>query len=140
MPLNLIEILKNFITLRKKINVTVAGAPSELYAHNMEYHHHYDEIMKHFGEGWLKDSGAIQKNLQLPDVNITLNYNDKYVLWSDFRTIDDNKLHGLGGQLENTCIRRNSIADNEEAGSAGKLYCYLYLFQDVQIYISDAQF
>ena len=62
----------------------------------MEYRHHYDEIMKHLLEGRLKDIGAIQKDLQLPDVNITSYYNDKYALWSDFRTIDDNKLQGSG--------------------------------------------
>ena len=42
-----------------KIEVTVEGVPNELYAQNMEYRHQYDEIMKHFGEGWLKESGAI---------------------------------------------------------------------------------
>ena len=34
-----------------KVEVTVEGSPNELYAQNMEYHHQYDEIMKHFGEG-----------------------------------------------------------------------------------------
>ena len=50
----------------------------------MEYRHQYDEILKHFGEGRLKEAGAIQKDLQL--------HNDKYALWLDFRTIDNNKL------------------------------------------------
>ena len=52
----------------------------------MEYRHQYDEIMKHFGEG------AIQKNLQLHNVNIASYYTDAYALWLDFRTIDDNRL------------------------------------------------
>ena len=37
-----------------KVEVTVEGVPNELYAQNMEYHHQYDEIMKHFAEGRLK--------------------------------------------------------------------------------------
>ena len=53
-----------------KVEVTVEGSPNELYAQDMEYCHHYDEIMKHFGEGRLKDAGAIQKDLQLYNVNI----------------------------------------------------------------------
>ena len=85
-----------------KVEVAVEGSPNELYAQNMEYHHHYDEIMKYFGEGRLKDAGAIQKDPQLHDVNITSYYIDKYALWLDFRTKDDNKLHGSGSQLENT--------------------------------------
>ena len=44
-----------------KVEVTVEGVPNELYAQNMEYRHQYDEIMKHFGEGRLKEAGAIQK-------------------------------------------------------------------------------
>ena len=76
-----------------KVEVTVEGVPNELYAQNMEYRHQYDEIVKHFAEGWLKEAGAIQKDLQLHNVNIALYYTDKYALWLDFRTIDDNRLH-----------------------------------------------
>ena len=77
-----------------KVEVTVEGMPNELYTQNMEYRHQYDEIMKHFGEGQLKDAGAIQKDLQLHNVNIAPYYTDKYALWLDFRTIDDNRLLG----------------------------------------------
>ena len=79
-----------------KVEVTVEGVPNELYAQNMEYRHQYDEIIKHFSEGRLKESGAIQKNLQLHNVNIALYFSDKYALWLDFRTMDDNRLHGSG--------------------------------------------
>ena len=67
-----------------KVEVTVEGSPNELYAQNMEYRHQYNEIMKHFGEGWLKDAGAIRKDLQLHNVNIVSYYTDKYALWLDF--------------------------------------------------------
>ena len=105
----------------------------------MEYRHQYDEIIKHFAEGRLKEGGFIQKDLQLHNVNIASCYTDKYALWLDFPTIDDNKLHGSGRRLENTSegIR---LQITKKAESAGKLSCYLYLFQDTQINISDAQF
>ena len=79
-----------------KVEVTVEGVPNELYAQNMEYRHQYDEIVKHFAEGRLKEAGAIQKDLQLYNINIALYYTNKYALWLDFRTIDDNRLHGSG--------------------------------------------
>ena len=122
-----------------KVEVTVEGVPNELYAQNMEYIHQYDEIVKHFAEGWLKEAGAIRKDLQLHNVNIASFYTDKYALWLDFRTIDDNRLYGSGRQLENTSegIR---LQITKESVSAGKLSCYLYIFQDAQIDISDAQF
>ena len=121
------------------VEVTVERVPNELYAQNMEYCHQYDEIVKHFAEGWLKEAGAIQKDLQLHNVNIASYYTDKYALWLDFRTIDDNKLHGSGRQLENTSesIR---LQITKEAGADSKFSCYLYIFQDAQINISDAQF
>ena len=120
-----------------KVEVTVEGVPNELYAQNMEYRHQYDEIVKHFAEGRLIEAGTIQKDLQLHNVNIASCYNDKYALWLDFRTIDDNRLHGSGRRLENTsegiCLQITKEADS-------KLSCYLYIFQDAQINISDAQF
>ena len=85
-----------------KVEVTVEGVPNELYAQNMEYRHQYDEIVKHFAEGRLKEAGSIQKDLQLHNVDIASYYTDKYALWLDFRTIDDNRLHGSGRRLENT--------------------------------------
>ena len=124
-----------------KVEVTVEGVPNELYAQNMEYRHQYDEIVKHFAKGRLKEAsaGAIQKDLQLHNVNIASYYTNKYALWLDFRTIDDNRLHGSGRRLENTSegIR---LQITKEAGSAGKLSCYLYIFQDAQFNISEAQF
>ena len=57
--------------------------------------------MKHFAEGRLKEAGAIQKDHQLHNVNIASYYTDKYALWLDFRTIDDNRLHGSGRRLKN---------------------------------------
>ena len=54
------------------------------------------KIVKHFAEGRLKEAGAIQKDLQLHNVNIASYYTDKYALWLDFRTIDGNRLHGSG--------------------------------------------
>ena len=95
--------------------------------------------MKHFGAGQLKEAGAIQKDLQLHNVNIASYYTDKYALWLDFRTIDDNRLHGSGRRFENTSegIR---LQITKEPRSAGELSCYLYIFQDAQINISDAQF
>ena len=77
-----------------KVEVSVEGVPNELYAQNMEYRHQYNEIVKHFAEGRLKETGAIQKDLQLHNINIALY----------------------------------------------KLSCYLYIFQDAQLNISDAQF
>ena len=115
------------------------GVPNELYAQNAEYRHQYDEIVKHFAEGPLKEAGAIQKDPQLHNINIALYYTDKFALQLDFQTTDANELHGSGCAPMNTSewIR---LQITKKAGGAGKLSCYLYIFQDAQINISDAQF
>ena len=121
------------------VEVTVEGVPNELYAQNMEYKHQYDEIIKHFSEGHLKGAGWVQKDPQLHNINIASYYTDKYALWLDFRTIDDNALHGSGRRLENTS-KGIQLQITKKAESAGKLSCYLYIFQDAQINISNTQF
>ena len=62
-----------------KVEVAGEGIPNELYAQNMEYRHQieYDEVMKHFAEGRLKESGVVKKDLQLHNVNIASYYTDK---------------------------------------------------------------
>ena len=122
-----------------KVEVTVEGVLNELHAQNMEYRHQYDEIVKHSAKGRLKEAGAIQKDLQLHNVNIASYYTDKYAFWLEFRTIDDNEFHCSGRRLENTSegIR---LQITKKAGSVGKLSCYLYIFQDAQVNISDTQF
>ena len=44
-----------------KVEVTVEGVPNELYAVNMEYRHQYNEIIKHFEEGRLKESELFKR-------------------------------------------------------------------------------
>ena len=60
------------------VEVTVEWVPNELYAPNMEYIHQYDEIVKHFAEGRLKEAGAIPKDLQLHNINKA----SYYTIWT----------------------------------------------------------
>ena len=64
-------------------------------------------IRKHFRRDSITDNERIwniqkdlqlhkKDDLQLHNVYIASYYTDKYALWLDFRTIYDNKLHGLG--------------------------------------------
>ena len=60
----------------------------------------YDETHKYFAEGKL--ANEVQKHLQLYDLSVREYLTDKYALWLDFRTIDENELHGIGRQIGNT--------------------------------------
>ena len=59
----------------------------------------YDEVCKYFAEGKL--ANEFQKQLQLYDLSVGEYLTDKYALWLDFRTIDENELHGMSRRIEN---------------------------------------
>ena len=58
-----------------------------------------DEICKYFAEGRLAND--VQAQLQLYNVSLGEYLVNKYALWLDFRTIDENELHGTGRGIEN---------------------------------------
>ena len=63
----------------------------------------YDENFKYFAEGKQRDNAnEIQKHLQLYDLSLGEYLVNKFALWLDFRTIDENELHGTGRHIENT--------------------------------------
>ena len=62
------------------------GKPNQLYAQGMRSFEQYDEICKH---------------LQLHNVSVGEYLTDRYALWLDFRTIDENELHETGRRIEN---------------------------------------
>ena len=60
-------------------------------------------ICKYFAEGKQRDNDAneIQKHFQFYDLSLGEYLVNKFALWLDFRTIDENELHGKGRHIEN---------------------------------------
>ena len=87
----------------QKVSGVVEGKPNQLYAQGMRSFEQYDEICKYFAKGKQRDNDAneIQKHLQLYDLSLGEYLVNKYALWLDFRTIDENELHGTGRRIEN---------------------------------------
>ena len=86
----------------QKVSVIVEGKPNQLYAQGMRSFEQYDEICKYFTEGKQRDNDAneIQKHLQLYDLSLGQYLVNIYALWLDFRTTDENELHGTGRHIE----------------------------------------
>ena len=82
----------------------------------------YDETRKYFAEGAQRnnDANEVQKQLQLHDVSLGEYLTNKYALWPDFRTIDENFLHGTGRRIENA-LERITLQIEKKAESAGPL-------------------
>jgi len=71
-----------------KVQVTVEGIPKQQYAQGMLPYQHWDEIVQGFA---CKDSST----------DMSTYYQNRYGLWLNFRSSDDQKLHGSGGRVEN---------------------------------------
>ena len=125
----------------QKVSVIVEGKPNQLYAQGMRSFEQYDEICKYFTEGKQKDNDAneIQKHLQLYDLSLGEYLVNKFALWLDFRTIDENKLHGTGRHIENAS-EGITLQIEKKAESAGALNAYIYLIMDAQLNIQSGTY
>ena len=97
----------------------------------------YDEICKYFAEG--KNSNEVQKHLQLHNVNVEEYLTDKYALWLDFRTIDENFLHRMGKRIENASEGITLQIEKKEE-TAGLLNEYIYLIMNAQLNIQNGAY
>ena len=120
----------------EKVSVTVEGKPNQLYAQEMRSFEQHDETHKYFAEEKL--ANEVQKSLQLHDVILGKYLTDKYALWLNFRTIDENELHGMDRQIGNT--GGITIQIEKKAETAGALNAYIYLIMDVQLNIQNGAF
>ena len=125
----------------QNVSVIVEGKPNQPYAQGRRSFEHYDEICKYFAAGKQKDNDAneIQKQLQLHDLSVREYLANKYALCLDFRTIDENTLHGTGRRIENAS-EGITLQIEKKAKSAGNLNAYIYLIMDAQLNIQNGAF
>ena len=125
----------------QKVSVTVEGKPNQLYAQGMRSFEQYDETCKCFTEGKQKDNNTneVQKHLQLHDLNVGEYLTANYILYLDFRTIDENTLHGTGRRIENAS-EGITLQIEKKAESAGNLNAYICPIMDAQLNIQNGAF
>ena len=85
------------------------------------------------------DANEIQKHLQLYDLSLGEYLVNKYALWLDFRTIDENELHRMSRRIENASEDITLQIEKKEA-SAGALNAYIYLIMDAQLNIQNGTY
>ena len=121
----------------QKVSVIVEGKPNQLYAQGMSSFEQHDEICKYFAKGKLANEVLAQ--LQLYDVSLGEYLVNRYALWLDFRTIDENELHGMGRRIENESEGITLQIEKKEE-SAGALNAYIYLIMDAQLNIQSGAY
>ena len=117
----------------QKVSITVEGKPNQLYSQGMRSFVQYDKACKYFAEGRL--ANEVQTQLQMYDVSLGEYLDNKYALWFDFRTIDENQLHGTGRQIGNTS-GEITVQVEKKAESPGALY----LIMDAQLNIQSGTY
>ena len=93
----------------------------------------YDEAHKYFTEGKLAND--VQAQLQLYDISL----GEYLALCLDFRMIDENELHGMGGRIENA-PEEITLQTEKKAESVGALNAYIYLIMDAQLNIQNGTY
>ena len=121
----------------QKVSVTIEGKPNQLYSQGMRSFEQYDEAHKYFAEGRL--ANEVQAQLQLYDVSLGEYLANKYALWPDFRTIDENSLNRTGRRIENAS-EGITLQIEKKAESAGALNAYIYLIIDAQLNIQSGAY
>ena len=121
----------------QKVTITVEGKPNKLYSQGMRSFEQYDEARKYFAEGRLVNE--VQAQLQLYDLSVGEYLVNKYALWLDFRTIDENELHGTGRQIGNTS-GGITVQVEKKAESAGALKAYIWMLMDARLKIQSGAY
>ena len=125
----------------QKVSVIVEGKPNQLYAQGMRSFEQYDETRKYFAKGKQRDNNAneIQKHLQLYNLSLGEYLVNRYALWLNFRTIDENELHGTGRHIE-SASEGITLQVEKKAESARALNAYIYLIMDAQLNIQNGTY
>ena len=117
----------------KKVEITIEGVPNQLYSQGLLAHQIWQESKKFPARVKSEDFK------DLSDVSLKEFLTNKYSLWLDLRTTDDDKLHGNGRRIENAS-EGITLQITKTAETAGKLNIYVYVIMDAQLNIENGKF
>ena len=123
-----------------KVEITIEGVPNQLFSQGMRTYQQWDEIKKFFGcQKRDPEVDKVSKGLDLAAITIGKYFTNRYALWLDMRTTDDNSLHGSGRRIENAS-EGITIQITKQSESAGALNAYVFIIMDAQLNIEDGRF
>lgn len=117
------------------VKTTIDGVPNQIYSQNMKSHNLWDEIKKLPVIKDDKSADKVGKKFWVSDIDMGDYYDDKFALWVDFRSTEDNSLHGSGRKIKDDL----SISISKTRENSGDLTAYIYLIMDAQLNIVDSR-
>ena len=77
------------------VNISIEGIENKVYAQGLKPHNQSSEVEKYF----LTEEQNKFNNNDMSECNY---YHNKFALWVDLRSTQDNNIHGSGFRLANT--------------------------------------
>jgi hypothetical protein len=124
-----------------KVEVTIDGVPNQIYSQGVMPWQQWDDANKYFVLGSKRSavSGQVESDLMLSSMSIGKYLTNKFCLWLDLRSTDDNSLYGSGRRIENAS-EGMTIRISKTAEIAGVLNVLIYVLMDAQINFDDGRF
>ena len=121
----------------KKVSVTIEGIPNQLFSNGILPTDIYEECERFFS-GMYKEERSIDntvKKLSLSGVDPIDFFDKKYAVWLDFRSTQDNFLHGSGRKIvsvsEGISVEIEREADTKTFD--GTIYAFMFMDGLLQI-------
>ena len=111
------------------IRYTIDGLPNKLYSNGLREADQWPEICKHFILEEFKQSRDINMDLELYHTG------NKFALWTDLRSTEDNTLHGTGKLQESKNVIKMEIT--KTVLTSGKFVMHIFVVSDARIIIKD---
>ena len=121
-----------------KTSIVVEGKPNQLYSQGMRPYQHWAEAKRFFGDSDTESGSGVVKDLDLSQMDVGDYLKNKFGLWLDFRSNDDNEAHGSGRRISDK--GGISIQLERQADGSGALTMYVFLVMDCQLAVEDGHF
>jgi hypothetical protein len=115
--------------LIKNVKYTIGDLPNRHYNNGLKEWDQFDQISKHF----VAEESKYSQNCFM---NLAYYYClDKYALWTDLRSTQDNSLHGSGKQHDAKNSIRMELTKTNNGG--GKYIMHIFIVSDARILIKN---
>ena len=113
-----------------KVEITIEGIANKVFSQSMRMLDQWPEIKKYLMNENIKSTEYCNIN------QVDYYTKDKYALWLDLRTTEDNSLHGSGKKLQNT---KDGIQLFMRLKKGTGYKMHVYIISDAQLNISNSQ-